>query len=97
MEMLLIKLESPAIFGSVSTLVAYIDKPGEVGEIQKIHLRAKFTLYRKAPMTTIFAKMMPYIQLDELRQDEKTPLLRCVRSRFQLPQWGMLLCSPQMA
>ena len=44
-----------------------------------MHLRAEFTLYKRAARSTVFAQMMPYIRLDGLRQDETTPLLGCIK------------------
>ena len=79
MGMMMVELESPAIFGSVSTLVADIDNPGIVGEIQRMYLRPEYSPYRKAARTLIHAQMMPYIRLDELRQDETTPLIGCIK------------------
>ena len=77
--MMMIELESPGIFGSVSTLAENIINPGVVGEIQMMYLSTEFTPYRKAARTLVFAQMMPFIRLDKLRQDETTPLVGCVK------------------
>ena len=89
--MMAIELESLAILGSVSTLVANIDNPGIVEEIQRMYLSTEFTPYRKAARTLIFAQMMPYIWLDELIQDETTPLIGCITGGFH---WTLHVCTP---
>ena len=77
---MMIELVTPVLFGSVSTLVEGTDGPGILGEVQRIYVKADLCSNKKgAGKATVFAQMMPYIRLTELRKDESTPLLGCIK------------------
>ena len=78
--MMMIELMTPVLFGSVSTLVEGTDGPEILGEVQQIYIKANLCLIKKgAERASVFAQMMPYIRLTELRNDEATPLVGCIK------------------
>ena len=60
--------------------LAIFDGPGILGEVQRIYVKTDHgSIKKRAGTTTVFAQMMPYIRLIELRKDEATPLLSCLK------------------
>ena len=56
------------------------DGSGILGEFQRICVKADLCSVKKgAGMASVLAQMMPYIRLTELRKDEVTPLLGCIK------------------
>ena len=77
--MMLIELVSPVIFGSTSTLHEDIDGPGVIGEMQRMHISPEYSSNKRGGRATVFVQMLPFIWPKELRKDETTPLLGCLK------------------
>ena len=76
--MMLIELEMPVLFSCTSTLQED-DRPGIVGEIQKIYLRGEFSPAKRNATATVYMQMLPFIRPTEIREDETTPLIGCLK------------------
>ena len=72
--MMLIELETPVLFSCTSTLQED-DRPGIVGELQKIYIRGEYSPSRQNTTATVYIRMLPYIRHTEIREDETTSLI----------------------
>ena len=74
---MLIQIEMLILLSCTCTLQED-DQPGIIEEIQKTYLNGDYSPTKGCTTATVYMQMLPFIRPTDIREDETTPLIRCL-------------------